>query len=304
MNQHPDVIKRMAIDLGALPSRLQSIIRTAPLRYKVFYIPKRNGAFRQVAQPAREVKAIQRWMIRELRARLPVHPAAMAYEPGKSIAKNAQVHANNRFILKMDFTNFFPSIFAPDISKHLDNFCAQEYTTEEREIIVRACTWLPERLSPLQLCIGAPSSPFLSNSLMFSFDCAMQRQSEQDQVVYTRYADDIVFSCNSRDVLGGYVDFVKKALLNLTYPRITVNDRKTVHASRAGNRTVTGIVLTPTGRLSSGRDRKRLVRAMYDRKMKGLLTPDQQNELSGMLAFIDSIEPGFSAKLKARYQAP
>ncbi|WP_414447596.1 retron St85 family RNA-directed DNA polymerase [Burkholderia sp. 22PA0099] len=289
----------MAGDLGMLPGQLASIIKTAPLRYKVFTIPKRDGSRRVVAQPAREVKAIQRWIINQLRPQLPLHNAVMAYEPGKSIKKNAERHLGSRFLLKMDFSNFFTSITAKDLYDHLDRHCGDQISLEDRRIIVRACTWLPERNSILQLCIGAPSSPLLSNSVMYDFDCAISQRAQSDGVIYTRYADDIALSSTHAGLLSDYVDFVTATLARLTYPQVKINRSKTVHASRAGRRVVTGIVLTPDGGLSVGRDRKRLVRSMFHRRILGLLTTEESDALDGLLAFIDDVEPGFSDRLKA-----
>lgn len=286
-----------------LPRQLFPIVRTAPLRYKVFTIKKRDGTDRTIAQPAREVKAIQRWLVQELRSRLPVHDCVTAYEPGTSVKANAERHSRSRFLLKLDFKNFFPSIRAADVQAHLERHCL-EYTLPERDLIARACCWLPSRLATLQLCVGAPSSPFLSNTTMYEFDCTVSRMAELDGVTYTRYADDISLSCNERDILSQYPSFIEQTLQALPYPKIRLNAHKTVHASHAGNRTITGIVLTPTGNLSVGRERKRLVRSMYHRSTLGLLSVDEQHRLDGLLAFIDDIEPGFSARLKRNSYPP
>lgn len=294
-----EIVVRMANDFGMLPGQLASVIKTAPLRYKVFTIPKRDGTPRTIAQPAREVKAIQRWLINELRPQLPIHDAATAYEPGTSIKKNAEMHVWSRFILKMDFSNFFPSISAEALRLHLERHCANRYSLADRHSIVRACTWLPERLSTLQLCIGAPSSPLLSNSVMYEFDCAVAEKALSEGVTYSRYADDITFSSSERGVLAQYSHFVDETLRQLTYPKVAVNSRKTVHASRAGRRVVTGLILTPDGKISVGRDRKRLARSMFHRRTLGLLSADESSELDGLLAFIDSVEPGFSDRLRA-----
>ncbi|RQU41566.1 RNA-directed DNA polymerase [Burkholderia cenocepacia] len=296
---HADILARMANDLGMLPGQLANIIKTAPLRYKVFTIPKRDGTRRTIAQPAREVKAIQRWLINELRPQLPIHDAVMAYEPGTSIKKNAEMHLRSQFILKMDFSNFFPSISAEALRLHLELHCGNRYSLADRHSIVRACTWAPERAPTLQLCIGAPSSPLLSNSVMYEFDCAIAQKAKSEGVTYTRYADDITFSATERGILAPYFIFVKEMLQQLAYPKITINERKTVHASRAGRRVVTGLILTPDGKISVGRDRKRLARSMFHRRALGLLSADESIELDGLLAFIDSVEPGFSDRLRA-----
>ena len=38
-------------------------IQTAPNRYKFHSITKRHGGFREIAQPVKELKIVQRWAI-------------------------------------------------------------------------------------------------------------------------------------------------------------------------------------------------------------------------------------------------
>lgn len=292
-----ELVAEMSADLGLTPSRLDKIIKTAPLRYKRFSIPKRSGGWRQVAQPAREVKAIQRWLISKLETILPIHEAATGYRRGFSIAKNAAVHASSNFLLKMDFENFFPSIKFEDLEAHVLASAPGHFDDSARALIARACTWAPERTPPLRLCVGAPSSPFLSNSVMYSFDAAIAARAREDGVNYTRYADDLTFSCAERDVLQDYPSHVRRIARELEYPLLRVNREKTVHASRAGRRVVTGLVLEPTGSVSVGRDRKRQIRAMFHRFKLGQLTADEEARLAGLVSFVESVEPGFTNRL-------
>lgn len=298
MLSQTDILRRMAADLAMLPSHLAKIIQTAPLRYKLFEIPKKSGGIREVAQPAREVKAIQRWVIREIGPRLPIHDSATAYRNGLSIRQNAEAHASSRYMLKLDFTNFFPSIVRSDLHSHLDRHCTDLLDPHARKLIAHVCCWAPRRQPPLRLCIGAPSSPLFSNSLMFDFDSRLAAAAKQDGVVYTRYADDITLSSRDRGKIDQYIEIVKALLADLQYPRLTLNERKTVLASRASRRVVTGLVITPDGAVSIGRDRKRLIRAMYHRSITHELNEKEMQELSGLLAFADSIEPGFSQRLR------
>jgi RNA-directed DNA polymerase len=297
MQNQADIIRNMASDLALMPAHLAAIIKTAPLRYKIFEIPKKAGGVREVAQPAREVKAIQRWLMQELVRWLPVHDGATAYRQGASIRKNAEAHRHSRYMLKLDFTSFFPSILADDIYAHLERHCSQHLDASARKLIAYVCCWARKRQPPLRLCIGAPSSPLLSNSIMFEFDTRVSSMANEDGIVYTRYADDITLSCRNRGRLDCYVDVVERLLSDIAYPRLTLNQAKTVRASRAGRRIVTGLILTPEGGVSIGRQRKRLIRAMYHRKVLGQLAPDDLLQLEGFLSFADSIEPGFSRRL-------
>ncbi|HAV2264597.1 TPA: RNA-directed DNA polymerase, partial [Escherichia coli] len=81
-------------------------IVTIPRRYKIYPIAKRNGnGYRLIAQPARQVKALQKVVINHMLANLKVHENAFAYEADKSIRSNALMHCNNDYLLKMDFKN-------------------------------------------------------------------------------------------------------------------------------------------------------------------------------------------------------
>lgn len=298
-----DLLSQMSSDFGMLPGHLQSIVRTAPIRYKVFYIPKRSGGMREVAQPAREVKAIQRWLMARLEPLLPLHEAATAYRSGASIKKNALRHVGSDYILKMDFRNFFPSILIADIIRHLETCCGEHYDPSAIKLIAYVCTWAPKRQGPLRLCIGAPSSPMLSNSVMFDFDTRVTSFAEADGISYTRYADDLAFSSARSGSLNGYPHLVLKTVEGLEYPRLRLNQEKTVFASRAGRRVVTGITLTADHQLSIGRTRKREIRAMYHRLVLGKLSADEQRKLAGLISFAEDVEPGFAAWLTKSTEA-
>lgn len=293
-----DLLMELMLHLGMHPEQIKKIILTAPLRYKVFTIPKRDGSPRLVAQPAKEVKAIQRYLIGELKKVLPMHAVATAYNSACSIKKNAETHSNNSYILKMDFEDFFPSIKYADIINHLKKYASQKYNEDAICLLARACVWAPDRQPPLRLCIGAPSSPFLSNAILYDFDSIIDNFARQNNIAYTRYADDITFSCEKRNSLSLIHDYLLDQIESLEYPTLKVNKKKTVFSSRAGRRTVTGINITPNGELSTGRDRKRLVRAMYHRYLNNNLSEKQIEILNGLINFIESIEPGFSARLK------
>ena len=187
-------MRQISIDTGILPGHLREIIKTAPLRYKEFAIPKKNGGMREVAQPAREVKKIQRWLVQRLAPQLPVHEATTAYRANSSIKKNAEHHVENNFLLKIDFKDFFPSILKSDIARHLGVHCSDHYDASAIDVIAQCLCWAPRRSPPLRLCIGAPSSPLLSNSILYEFDLRVSEAAQKMGAKYTRYADDISIS--------------------------------------------------------------------------------------------------------------
>ncbi|WP_421575361.1 retron St85 family RNA-directed DNA polymerase [Stenotrophomonas maltophilia] len=291
------IIQALAGGSGLLPAQVAILALTAPLRYKSYTIKKKNGGVRVVSQPAREIKSLQNILKKIIEPRLPFHDSIAAYRPGDSIKKNALRHSNSKYLLKMDLTNFFPSVTEDDLRMHFNKHLEPEFGAAEIEAIVHICCKSDNRERPLKLCIGAPSSPWLSNSILFDIDCALHDATAALGVAYSRYADDLTFSCLKKHALSEVPEIVEKILNSAEYPRLEVNRDKTIHASRASNRTVTGIVITPQGVLSVGREMKRKVRSMHHRWVLGKLTEDQIEQLNGLLSFIESVEPGFRLRL-------
>jgi retron-type reverse transcriptase len=297
----PDILTGLADAMVMSPLDLLKLIRSAPRRYKEYEIDKRTpGQKRTIAQPAREVKALQYWVLSNFLNQFPVHPAATGYREGKSIADNARPHANNRFLLKLDFKDFFPSIRDSDLRRFLATN-APQVKNHEAEILARVLFWKPKGTQKLCLAIGAPSSPLLSNVLLHGFDQEVGAFCDRLGVAYTRYADDLSFSANSSSLLAD-VERMVNALCGVTKsPRLTVNQSKTVRVSKKKSRRVTGLVLTNGGQVSLGREQKRRIRASVHHFLSGRLTEDQASSLRGMLAYVNSVEPGFLDRLRLRY---
>lgn len=277
------------------------LVATAPFRYKTYRIPKRRvGQFRTIAQPTAEIKLLQRWMTQHVLSELPVHPAAFAYRPNRSIKDHAQVHASSNFLLKMDFRNFFNSI------EHLDvrDFLAGQKIVQSEDdlrVMCQLLLWLDKPHGRLCLSVGAPSSPPLTNAMLFCFDELMSGVTKRLGVSYSRYADDLAFSAMEREPLVLARQYVEDFCVQSTGPALRINPEKTVLVSNASRRVLVGLVLTPARQVSLGRERKREYRAQLYRFTLGLLSLEQIGELRGNLAFAWSIEPRFIAYLVRRY---
>ena len=277
------------------------IISSAPRRYKVFQIKKRNNrGMRVVAQPSRELKTLQRIVVSTLLKSLPIHDSCHGFVPERGIKTNARAHLDGRYILKIDLKDFFPSLRSSDLVRHMKAYLPGQFEDDEIRDICRLVFWLPKGERTLRLCIGAPSSPFISNTLMYDIDAAITSLCVPLDVVYTRYADDMTFSVAKRDILVEVELGVRNILQNSVYPRVVVNEDKTVNTSMKRRRVVTGLVISNEGSLSLGRDRKRLIRSMVHKSSLGLLGVKQEEILAGLLAFAHDIEPDFALTMRER----
>ncbi|WP_312806586.1 retron St85 family RNA-directed DNA polymerase [Agrobacterium cavarae] len=296
-----EILRALSEATGLSDWDLRAIISNAPDRYKVYHIDKRRGGRREIAQPARELKVLQRALHDIFLARLPVHPAAMAYRPGIGLRQNALAHSHNGPILKFDFQDFFPSLRAEDWEEYChrhDVFNNEEDVALSSKIIFRRKN---RHSSVLRLAIGAPSSPHVSNILMFEFDAAIQAYCASQKVTYTRYADDLTFSAQRTGFLTGVPKALERIVKDLTSPRLKINYEKTVLATKKYKRMVTGLILTNDGSVSLGQLRKRNLRAGVHRWMLGLLSNADTCRLAGQLSFAEDIEPDFVARLASKY---
>lgn len=296
------LVRGICAELGLAPADVERIIATAPRRYKAYSIPKRSGGMREIAHPARELKAIQRWLLRTHLYALPVHPSARAYVPGSSIERNARAHAGDTPILKMDFRDFFPSIRQADWyaygTKHglfpddgdLDRVGALLFWRKKGERVHR-------------LSIGAPTSPHISNVLLYEFDTFVSKEAERRGISYTRYADDLTFSGQRLGMTKDMVGVVAEGIRHIGRPKLRINDEKTTFVTAASQRKVTGVVLGNDGSIGIDRATKRLIRAKVDWARKGRLSDESLRSLCGFLAYAKVVDPDFLQSLSNTYGA-
>jgi RNA-directed DNA polymerase len=295
------LIDKIASSFGLDRSYIALVAHTASHRYKTYQIPKKTGGFRTINHPARELKLLQGWLVENVFARFPVHKSATAYKKGSSTLLNATLHKKHNYVLKVDFEDFFPSITGTDVVRLLreHRHLTSKTVLEELDVeLVRRIVCRQDRLT-----IGAPSSPIISNAVMFEFDRRQWSYCHERRIAYSRYADDLYFSTDKRDLLGNLLADLREYLARRVSPVLRINERKTVFTSRKRRRLVTGLVLTSSGTVSLGRHRKRFIKSLTFKNSMGALSGEQRLSLMGLVAYAKSIEPAFVDSLRNKYGA-
>lgn len=287
-----NIVERIQSDFSLSQHDARALVLTAAHRYKLHYIEKRHGRGRRlIAQPTAEIKLLQRWAIEVYINQLPVHKAATAYRLGIGIKDHAELHAGNRYLLKLDFQDFFPSILGVHFEMHLASH--MKILESDANLLMRLLFRFDRDVQDYVLSIGAPSSPAVSNAIMYEFDSVVSKYCSDNDIVYSRYADDLALSTNRPKVLNGAFEYIQKICRELPYPRLRLNDEKTVFTSKKYRRQLTGLVLTNDGKPSLGREKKRQIRSMAHHYFLKQLTEEEVPRLRGLLAFAYSIEPLF-----------
>jgi RNA-directed DNA polymerase len=285
--------KELQLDAGYVGM----LARTASHRYKEYFVRKASGGFRQILHPAKELKTLQRWIHERILSQLPVHPSAAAYRPGQGLLDHVSRHSGAHYLLRMDFENFFPCLRDEDIRLHFrkhSQLLPAEWSNNDTEILLKfvcvgGC-----------LTIGSVTSPSLSNTLCYDLDSLLSKYCQELGITYTRYADDLFFSTKVRNLLSTVEIQVSKTVKRLEYPKnLCINLHKTRHSSKKGRMPVTGLMLTPDGRVSVGRKRKRKVKAQVHQWDS--LSKDEKRSVAGYLAYCMAVEPEFVNSLHRKY---
>lgn len=296
------ILKHLIENTSFTQKELIEFLNDAPRKYKVYHIPKRTHGFRTIAQPIPELKNLQRISVKYLENHFPIHESATAYIKGQGIKQNAARHCKNKYFLKLDFENFFNSINTTVFWKMLHLYSEFQVMPQEQELINNLLFWRPSKSSKkLVLSIGAPSSPFISNFCMYQFDEAITELCLIYNVTYTRYADDLTFSTNTKDVLFDFPKHINTILSNTYHGQLRLNSLKTKFSSKAHNRHVTGVTITNDRKLSLGRARKRYIKSLIYKHIESELDNESLAKLKGLLSFSHNIEPTFILSLKSKY---
>lgn len=232
---------------------------------------------------------------------LPVHMSAQGYVRLRSILSNVRVHSHFAYSVRVDLSNFFPSIRPEDVLQVVERRMGK-LSPQAAQFITDAL-FVEYRSGCKGLAVGAPSSPAASNAVMFGIDSALTAFAIARNGCYTRYADDLVFSTDSKGESARFVEEVDRVLSTTLCPRLHINRRKTSYSSRATRRVITGLVVTPDSAVSVGRRNKRFVRKLLFDLSENRLDSDSSGYLQGYLGFLKGVEPDVLNKFALRYGA-
>jgi hypothetical protein len=236
---HSEQAQRLGAILRVDLRELASIRMGPRYHYRPVVIAKPDGRQRRLLAPSPALKTLQRRLLDDYLAQIPVHARATAFRSGSSIVHNARAHARQQLIATVDLRDFFESTRAARVRAF---FIKQGWRHEALRTLMRLCVYqngLPQ---------GAPTSPCLSNLVNLPLDERLWRLAQRTGAIYTRYGDDLTFSWNCNRMPGDFQHAVEDALHAAGYE---IQPRKGWHVSPTSDQPrVTGLVLTGAGRLS------------------------------------------------------
>ncbi len=263
-------------DLGFSARTLYGLSNNLEKHYHNVLIPKSDGSKRKLSVPDLILKRVQKSIADNILVQYPVSRYAKAYKVGSSVQRNAQPHIGKKKILKLDIEGFFDHILYSQVKDIV--FCEEKFAEPIRILLTMLCYYkesLPQ---------GAPTSPAITNIIMYDFDETVGAFCNKKNIAYTRYCDDMTFSgdFDEREV----ITFVKRELCKLG---LFLKNRKTVVIPATKRQMVTGIVVNE--KMNITKDYKKNIRQeMYYIKKFGLDEHLNRSGISDKQRYIQSLK--------------
>jgi RNA-directed DNA polymerase len=202
------------LSIGETEQTWSSVLNN--VRYYDFKIKKPASKMRHIEAPVKELKLLQK----KLATTFNLHyknvlpstvfgyiPKYICPESPRDIRTNALCHVTQQYLLNIDLKDFFHQIKIQSIESICTTIGFEPALVTEVSLMTTKDGRLP---------MGAPTSPVLSNWASLSLDQHLIDWARENELVYTRYVDDLCFS--------GMSDFSR--LQNSIFSIITQNGFK------------------------------------------------------------------------------
>ncbi|MEO9158203.1 MAG: reverse transcriptase family protein [Kofleriaceae bacterium] len=264
--------------------------------YVEFEIPKAKGGTRRIAAPRKQLRTVQRKILDEILAKVPVHDACHGFVTGRSTVTNAKPHEGAAIVIKLDLKDFFPTVHFRRVR---GLFTQLGYSSDIAKLLAGLTTYRPKLpdggvVWPGILPQGAPTSPAIANLTCRRLDNRLARLAEKVGATYTRYADDLTFSFAKVPELriGRFLWFVDAICEQEGF--IERPDKRRILRAKHQQR-ITGIVVN-NGIHVPRADRKRFRAILHNCKQHGVASQangrtDFEAYLAGYAAYVHMVEP-------------
>ena len=145
----------------------------------------------------------------------------------------AKIHCGKKYVLKMDIKDFYGSVPYPFIEQVVKNVCKRIKNANINYYLM--ITTVDDKLPT-----GAPTSAHIANACFLPVDKRIKNYANMLGVNYSRYMDDLTFSCDDKYLLNLVEKFVARTLGNFGYK---LNERKTEYISDNKQQNVLGVVV-------------------------------------------------------------
>lgn len=174
----------------AIPKITDKEVRLVPSGAKTFY------AIHNASPHSHVQYRLNRYFL----SRIPLNSAAKAFVKGGSYLKYLEPHIYGSSFCRLDISSFFNNISFDDVKECLSPYIKDEYLIGNEQKLLDAILNSIGYNSPIQkenkiiIPMGFRTSPAISNIVFRKMDILIQSFCAKKGIIYSRYADDMLFS--------------------------------------------------------------------------------------------------------------
>jgi hypothetical protein len=203
--------------------------------YRTFYIAKSKGGKRRIDAPCGGLATIQHRILHKYLYAIPTGEHVGAYVPGRSCGDVAARHVNHRLIVKVDIKDFFPSVKKGMVRKVFKNLGYNETVSSLLASLLTYENRLPQ---------GSPTSGAMANIVAQErFDPGILNYADKHGWVYSRYADDLIFSTKKDTDVSDALKLIDAVTRVLNSSGFKVNFAKTRIIPHYKSQKVLGLIV-------------------------------------------------------------
>ncbi|MDH2267919.1 reverse transcriptase domain-containing protein [Serratia marcescens] len=252
-----------------VPNITNSEYQNISFNNRVFFSIKQNSPH----------KKIQERIIRNFLQKVPLSSPAIAYRKKLSYLHFLEPHIYGENFCRIDLCNFFHNINYDYARECFKSYFEDEYLVNKKIKVVDAflnslsveveLNDKKKRIFPM----GFSTSPFISNIIFRKLDILIKNLCDKRSIMYTRYADDMLFSSSGKDNLLGSEHFDKEISSIVNIAGLNLNVHKKIF--KRGIVSLNGYVIEnkdgggERGSLRISNGKTYLIRKALDKYKKG-----------------------------------
>ena len=265
---------------------------------------------RTLYRPDKKLKAFLVFLNTFLFERLAVNERVVySYRKGVNPHEVAFAHAHSRAFFQTDIENFFGSI---DRALVQSTILSQEERIPISDLSAHIKRILDLTTMDGVLPIGFPTSPVISNVCLTPFDNDLENHCVISDLIYTRYADDIVVSGQSRKALEGIESRLNELLSHHFGDSLKLNRAKRKLTAVGRKTRILGMVVLPNGQVTIDMKLKKKIEVLlhfFVRNRQKFLDMSGGDidagiqKLGGYINYINAADKPYLTKLKRKFGA-
>lgn len=168
---------------------------------------KPDGSLRKKYNLLPELKSLHRKIVYNILKKCEFPFYIKGSIKGGDYIVNASLHSHRRLLIKLDVSNFFDSISNDQVYRIWKDFF--NFDADVASMLTNICCFEGH------LVQGAPVSSYLANILFWKSEPSIVQQLEYQNILYTRYVDDISLSSShklTKEEISRYIKCVKKMM--------------------------------------------------------------------------------------------